>query len=512
MLRKNAGAFSSACTRIWSPGRWFSKEAGRKYANQADGRISVCLVGGSAGSHILAGSLDRNHFKVSLLTRRPESFSSEVTCRHSNGQILNGALDTVTSDEEEVIPNADIILVNLPVSVAAEAMSSIAPYVSPTKCAVGFLYGQGGINFWAQQLLPTGTVCFALKYFPWVARIPAGGYGNLVDCSTGRVFGGQLGIACTDAAAAGAIASLVPHIVGVPDEECGIVSWTDILLSANNQLVHPARLHSLHKQAAAKAGSEKGMARKEMEMAGTRPPAVVFEQSPLMYGEWDGAAERQLLRMQSDLNALRAAVQRLHAHRGEEGMQDGRLFPAAAASSAFGMRGGRDVVRFSDTCLKTSLEVGYGRHLMSDSSSITSIYNTLEPLKGIRVPTVPSPCGAGEVADTDHRFFSDDVAWGLVVLRSLGDILNVATPAIDDTLTWAQGMVGKQYLVDGRLDGADVGESGALSNFNVTTPSAVIASDSTFLSPAPPLPKHSHYAACAAYAAYADVAGTAESA
>jgi hypothetical protein len=149
---------------------------------------------------------------------------------------------------------------------------------------------------------------------------------------------------------------------------------------------------------------------------------------------------------------------------------------------------------------------------MSDSSSITSIYNTLEPLKGIRVPTVPSPCGAGEVADTDHRFFSDDVAWGLVVLRSLGDILNVATPAIDDTLTWAQGMVGKQYLVDGRLDGADVGESGALSNFNVTTPSAVIASDSTFLSPAPPLPKHSHYAACAAYAAYADVAGTAESA
>lgn len=125
--------------------------------------------------------------------------------------------------------------------------------------------------------------------------------------------------------------------------------------------------------------------------------------------------------------------------------------------------------------LQSVLTEGYGLDSFTDTSSLSATYRTNEHLVGIRMPAVLRAGGAQQrgvdnptwVVDPASRFLTDDVPWGLVVLRSLADLLGVATPAIDETLTFAQSVMGRLYLVDGELKGPDVADSGALQNFNV---------------------------------------------
>jgi hypothetical protein len=38
-----------------------------------------------------------------------------------------------------------------------------------------------------------------------------------------------------------------------------------------------------------------------------------------------------------------------------------------------------------------------------------------------------------------------------VILKGLAEIAGVPTPAIDTVLAWAQGIIGKEYMVDGKV-------------------------------------------------------------
>jgi len=386
-------------------------------------RLNVCLVGGSAGSHVLAASLDRELFEVNLLTRRPEAFST-ISCTFDDGSTVQGTLQRASAVAAEVVPQADFVLLSLPVGASVEMLSSIAPHVAE-HAIVGTLYGQGGFQFWMRQLLPAqASRSFAFKYFPFVARIPPGGYGCRVHASSGRVHGGELAVACDRASAISeeplsTLLAQICSIIGVA-QPCQ-VPWMELLLAPNNQLVHMSRLFALHGGPAAS-----GIA------------AAPFAKPPLFYQAWDEASSAMVHAMEDDMRALQAALQRA----GHPPM--GKIY------------------------LKRGLALGYGPGVISDASTLETIYTSNANLAGLRMPSLPSDDGCGVVADTTHRFFTDDVPWGLVVLRSLGDILQVRTPAIDSTLRWAQAKMGHSYLLsDGRLAGPNVVDSGALPRFGV---------------------------------------------
>ena len=55
-----------------------------------------------------------------------------------------------------------------------------------------------------------------------------------------------------------------------------------------------------------------------------------------------------------------------------------------------------------------------------------------------------------------HRYFQDDIPYGLCVFRTLADLFGVETPQIDELIMWGQRIMDKQYLVDGKLKGKDV--------------------------------------------------------
>jgi hypothetical protein len=67
------------------------------------------------------------------------------------------------------------------------------------------------------------------------------------------------------------------------------------------------------------------------------------------------------------------------------------------------------------------------------------------------------------------RYLAEDVPYGLVVTRGIAALAGVPTPTMDQVITWAQERLGKEYLVDGRLQGRDVGASRAPQRYGFHT-------------------------------------------
>jgi hypothetical protein len=84
----------------------------------------------------------------------------------------------------------------------------------------------------------------------------------------------------------------------------------------------------------------------------------------------------------------------------------------------------------------------------------------------------------GFVPDVEHRFFQEDVPFGLVILRDIADIMKVKTPFIDEILLWCQGLMGKEYLVaaTGKLNGRDMKETGAATVYGARAITDLVSS------------------------------------
>jgi len=78
-------------------------------------------------------------------------------------------------------------------------------------------------------------------------------------------------------------------------------------------------------------------------------------------------------------------------------------------------------------------------------------------------------CEGGWEPDFKNRYFTEDIPLGLCIYKGIADIVGFDTPVLDMIVYWAQAHMGKEYIVDGKLTGKDVGETNAPQRFNVTT-------------------------------------------
>lgn len=90
----------------------------------------------------------------------------------------------------------------------------------------------------------------------------------------------------------------------------------------------------------------------------------------------------------------------------------------------------------------------------TDVPTLTAKMSSIEPFKGV-VPHLIEAEG-GYILDTEHRYFIEDIPYGVVLIKAVAEKVGVATPHIDCVISWAQRVMGKEYLVDGTLKGEDV--------------------------------------------------------
>ncbi|KAL9178775.1 hypothetical protein ACHAXT_003906 [Thalassiosira profunda] len=385
----------------------------------------VTVVGGGNSAHVLIPFLSASGHKVNLLTRRPEAWRRVVTCElqrpsrkkemasygsvnHPSAETLQkvkGTLNVISSDPVDVIPEADVVVLCMPVHQYRDALNRLAPYLNRTKkeVFVGTVYGQAGFNWMvheAEQKFQLANVCaFAIGLIPWICRTME--YGSL-----GANYGSK----------AVNVAAVTPrnkfdrlreiflddistrwHDKGEFQQACSFLSLT---LSVDNQIVHPGRCYGLWKRYGGKWATE--------------------EEIPFFYADFDDVSAECMRLLDADYSKVRDAVRQKFPERDFKYMLD-------------------------------YLNLERVTHKSSNVNIKDSLKNS-EQLALIKTPTVYLGQENGYQLNYGCRFFTDDIPYGVLVARWVGQELGVATPFIDEICQCVGTIRDETYLKDGKVD------------------------------------------------------------
>ena len=118
----------------------------------------------------------------------------------------------------------------------------------------------------------------------------------------------------------------------------------------------------------------------------------------------------------------------------------------------------------------------YMRCYPQDISDKTNLYTAIQTnaaYQGLKHPVKKTEDGKF-LPDFSHRYMTEDIPFGLVVIRGIAEIMGIETPNIDKVLTWSQQQMGKEYLVDKKLQGKDISTSRTPQSYGFTTIESIL--------------------------------------
>jgi hypothetical protein len=361
------------------------------------GHALAVVISKHAAAHVdwLVGSAER----ADLLRR-----GLSVGGLRSTGVITAEAdgLRTISADPAEVIPDADFVLLAVPAFAHAAVLGRIRMHLGDAT-SVGCLPTRGGFEFEAARYLPPPgrrrRWIFGLQTLPWSTRVVKPG--EVVNIGAVKA---EATVASLPADSGAYLAGELSRILGtriVPTD-----SFLSLTLGNPGQFIHPGLMYGhFH------------------SWSGERYDETAI---PMLYA--------------AATDEIGAIVERLS---GEALAVAGALRDRSAGALSI------DHVQPVHDWLRSS----YG-DVTLDLSSVATCFRT-GPIQARRAPMI-------EVAPQEfvpnfaYRYLTEDVPYGLVVTRAFADIVGVDTPMIDDVISWAQRVLKKAYLIDGRLEGPDV--------------------------------------------------------
>ena len=110
---------------------------------------------------------------------------------------------------------------------------------------------------------------------------------------------------------------------------------------------------------------------------------------------------------------------------------------------------------------------------ISDKTNLYTTIQTNAAYQGLKHPVKTTKEGKF-MPDFTYRYMTEDIPYGLVVIRGIAEIVGLETPNIDKVLTWCQEKMGKEYLVNSKLQGKDVASSRAPQRYGFTTLESIL--------------------------------------
>ncbi|MBO7050594.1 MAG: NAD/NADP octopine/nopaline dehydrogenase family protein [Bacteroidaceae bacterium] len=83
-----------------------------------------------------------------------------------------------------------------------------------------------------------------------------------------------------------------------------------------------------------------------------------------------------------------------------------------------------------------------------DARSLTDKIKSIKAFKGLLAPMIQMPDGTF-APDWNNRYFTEDIPYGLLIVKIFASKYEINTPTIDRVLEWAQSGMGKQYIIEG---------------------------------------------------------------
>jgi hypothetical protein len=132
--------------------------------------INFCICGGGSLGHVIAGYLGANaDVRVSMLTQRPQLWKNDIEVHTPEQTIIHGHIHTISSNPEDVIPQANIILLCLPGFAIKQQLQLIKPYVKSTTF-VGSVFSSTGFFFNAMEILNEDVPLWGFQRVPFICR------------------------------------------------------------------------------------------------------------------------------------------------------------------------------------------------------------------------------------------------------------------------------------------------------------------------------------------------------
>lgn len=369
--------------------------------------FEITVIGGSNSAHVIIPLLYTAGHKLKLLTRSPQKWSEELSVEYqlpdqSIQKRFQGKCSIISDKPRDVIPNSDIVILCLPVFAYRLVLNKIAPFISKDKdVLVGTIYGQGGFNWMMEQIKSkyelNNISYFAFGLIPWIARYKEYGksgitYGpkavNVVAVNDTKVFKHYEDSFFYD------LCERWFDTGKVMLSE----NFLSLTLSVDNQIIHTSRMFGLH-----------------LKYNGVwqRPEDV-----PYFYKDYDQLSVNLLIELDNDYSKIREKIKNLYPHK-----------------------------QFSYMLNYLDLErLSYN----SDNIDVLSSFVNSKTLTQIKTPVSLSENNDWVVSKT-HRFFLDDIYYGICISKWIANILNIDTPTIDDILHWAQTVLDVKLIEDKEL-------------------------------------------------------------
>ena len=370
-------------------------------------RNTVTVVGGGASAHVLIPFLSGAGHTVQLLTRQPDRWAKDIRLelQSIDEEVLetfDGTLSRVSADPAEVVPESDLVVLCMPVCAYRAALQQIGPHLRrEPEVAVGTIYGQAGFNWMVDEMAEKfgldSVITFAVGLIPWICRVREyGAVGVTYGCKEVNVAAvsprdrfQQLDEAF--------FSPICEKWLGKgPFEQSD--SFLSLTLSVDNQIIHPSRCYGLFQRYGGKWGS--------------------WEEIPYFYRDFDEQSADLLRALDVDYSSVRDGIK----------------------------------ARFSDREFPYMLDyLGLERlSYRSENTDIRESFVTSQTLGAIKPPVRQNSDGEWEI-DTDHRFFTDDISYGVCIAKWMAQEMELEVPTMDAIIEWVQELRGEAYIENGKL-------------------------------------------------------------
>ena len=393
-------------------------------------RSVLAICGGGNAGHALAVVASQN-FSGDLVWLVGSEEKAELLRRgvfsnaglHSTGVITASAkrVRSISADPAAIIPAADIVMIVVPAFAHSAILKKIGPHLKE-GALVGTLPTRGGFEFEATQIMSQSELgaerlIFGLQTLPWSTRVvEPGTIVNFGACKATVLA------ATMPSRRAEEVTAELSTILGT--QIVPTTSFLNMTLGNPGQVIHPGLMYGLFSQWSGE---------------GYREDAV-----PYFYRDVSDQTGGFVGKLSDEIVTLAKTIE---------------------------WRSGGTLDLSGVLPIHKWLRISYPTQT-ADVRSVATCFRT-GPLQARRAPMIES--GAGNfVPNFRYRYLSEDVPFGLAVVKAIAQLAGVPTPHVDSVVMWTQDKLGKRYLENGKFDGPDAHELPIPQNFSITSLSDLI--------------------------------------
>lgn len=246
--------------------------------------MNICVVGGGNIGSLILGDIDiEKKDSIRLLTSKPDVWKYNIEVYDSDNVLKKtGRVDIISSNPEDVIKNADIIISTVPSHIFPSTIQMIKPFIKEGAW-IGSIPGSGGKEFYCKDLVDNGCVFFGFQRVHGIARVKE--YGKSVY-DLGKK--NELFIATVPNNRSNQVCLKMEQLFRI---KCTpLKNYLNVTLTPSNSILHTTRLYTMFHN------YEEG---------------ICYDRIPSFYSEWTDESSSLLIACDKELQSMCHALKGL---------------------------------------------------------------------------------------------------------------------------------------------------------------------------------------------------------